>query len=110
MIAAPLPAPAARRTEALLEPCWARISAITSEAPGISTLWLKFVDPDVQAAYRFQPGQFNMVYVPGFGEAAISISSDPGDPSSIGHTIRFVGTVTRAIARLAGSGSRPSAP
>jgi NAD(P)H-flavin reductase len=101
MIAAPPPVPAApRRTESLLEPCWARISAITREAPGVSTFWLKFADPDARASFVFQPGQFNMVYVPGFGEAAISISSDPADPASIGHTIRFVGTVTRAIARL----------
>ena len=27
--------------------------------------------------FRFLPGQFNMVYVYGVGEAAVSISSDP---------------------------------
>jgi NAD(P)H-flavin reductase len=41
-----------------------------------------------------------MVYIPGFGEAAISISSDSEDHSTLGHTIRFVGNVTRAVSRL----------
>ena len=41
-----------------------------------------------------------MLYLPGYGEAAISISSDPEKPELIGHTIRFVGNVTRAVSRL----------
>lgn len=45
----------------------------------------------------FQPGQFDMVYVFGVGEAAISISSDPADPTLYSHTIRSVGWVTRAL-------------
>ncbi len=46
------------------------------------------------------PGQFNMLYVPGVGEAAISISSDPSRTETLDHTIRLVGSVTRAIERL----------
>ncbi len=84
----------------LLEPHWAEVTAITQEVDGIATYWLKFTDPEVQAAYTFQPGQFNMVYVPGYGEAAISISSDMEDRNTVGHTIRFVGNVTRAVSRL----------
>ncbi|MBI5294934.1 MAG: FAD/NAD(P)-binding protein [Chloroflexi bacterium] len=87
-------------TERLLEPVWAEVTAITPEAEGISTYWLKFSDPAVAAAYTFQPGQFNMIYLPGYGEAAISICSDPESTSVIGHSIRFVGNVTRAISRL----------
>jgi NAD(P)H-flavin reductase len=87
-------------TEKLLEPVWAEITAITPEAEGISTYWIKFTDPAVASSYSFQPGQFNMIYIPGFGEAAISISSNSEDPTVIGHTIRFVGNVTRAISRL----------
>lgn len=45
----------------------------------------------------FAPGQFDMVYAYGVGEAAISISSDPADPSRMSHTIREVGWVTRAL-------------
>jgi len=87
-------------TDTLLEPTWAEIIAITPEAEGIATYWLKFKDPAIQENYRFSPGQFNMLYLPGLGEAAISISSDCEDHSKLGHTIRFVGNVTRAVSRL----------
>ena len=92
--------PAAAHSENLLEPTWAEITAITPEVEGVSTFWLKFNDPAIQRTYSFKPGQFNMVYVPGIGEAAISICSDPSDTSTIGHSIRFVGNVTRAVSRL----------
>lgn len=49
--------------------------------------------------YRFLPGQFNMVYVYGVGEAAISISSDPQRTSTLDHTIHRVGLVTTALAQ-----------
>ena len=44
--------------------------------------------------FRFLPGQFNMLYVFGLGEAAISISSDASQGGSLAHTIHRVGTVT----------------
>jgi NAD(P)H-flavin reductase len=50
-----------------------------------------------QDPIAFQPGQFDMVYVYGVGEAAISISSDPATPGLLSHTIRAVGWVTRAL-------------
>lgn len=81
-------------------PRWAEIIAVTNETSDVSTYRLKFADPALQASYRFLPGQFNMVYLPGIGEAAISISSDAADHTSIGHTVRFVGNVTRAISGL----------
>ncbi len=84
----------------LLDPNWAEVVKITSEIEGVATYWLKFTDPAMQAAYTFQPGQFNMVYVPGYGEAAISISSDVEEHDTVGHTIRFVGNVTKAVGRL----------
>jgi len=78
----------------------AAIESIKPEASGIATFSLAFVDPAEAAAYRFSPGQFNMLYLPGMGEVAISISSDPGEAQVMGHTIRFAGSVTRAIGRL----------
>jgi NAD(P)H-flavin reductase len=48
--------------------------------------------------FAFEPGQFNMLYLFGIGEVALSISSDPGAP--LVHTIRAVGSVTGAMARL----------
>lgn len=50
--------------------------------------------------FSFAPGQFNMLYLFGLGEVAISISGDPHDRDVLVHTIRAVGTVTKAMARL----------
>ncbi len=50
-----------------------------------------------QHPIAFKPGQFDMVYVYGVGEAAISISSDPATPGLLSHTIRAVGWVTKAL-------------
>jgi NAD(P)H-flavin reductase len=41
-----------------------------------------------------------MLYLPGIGESAISISSDPAEPALLQHTVRTVGNLTQAIARL----------
>jgi NAD(P)H-flavin reductase len=48
----------------------------------------------------FFPGQFNMLYAFGIGEAPISISGDPKRPRPLLHTVRAVGAVTRAICSL----------
>ncbi|MGP8159314.1 MAG: FAD/NAD(P)-binding protein [Thermoplasmata archaeon] len=48
----------------------------------------------------FQGGQFNMVYVFGVGESAISISGDPVHPEELVHTVRAVGKVTNALTTL----------
>src|SRR5271157_1258421 len=95
------PAPAQlRMTPDPMLPYPAVIEEIQSEASGISTFTLVFTDPAQASTYRFLPGQFNMIYLPGFGEVAISISSDPGAPQVVGHTIRYAGSVTRALGRL----------
>ena len=70
------------------------------EAEGIDTYRLRFVDEHVRRSFRFQAGQFNMVYLFGVGEIAISIVSDPDEPEFLDHTIRVVGRVTKAIAHL----------
>lgn len=49
---------------------------------------------------RFEPGQFNMLYVFGVGEVPISISGDPARAQSLVHTIRAVGYVTKAMSGL----------
>ncbi|MBP1691785.1 MAG: Ni/Fe hydrogenase subunit gamma [Bacteroidetes bacterium] len=49
--------------------------------------------------FHFLPGQFNMVYVYGIGEAAVSISSDPARPGTLDHTIHRVGLVTTSLAQ-----------
>jgi len=90
----------AHHEEFLLSPYWAKVKEIVPETGDTTTYWLELIDKDIQAAYKFAAGQFNMLYLPGYGEAAISISSDPEKPDRIGHTIRFVGNVTHAISRL----------
>ncbi|HLJ68129.1 MAG TPA: FAD/NAD(P)-binding protein [Chloroflexota bacterium] len=50
--------------------------------------------------FLFAPGQFNMLYVFGVGEAPISICGDPATPELLVHTVRSVGPVTAAMARL----------
>jgi len=54
---------------------------------------------DSQAAPGFAPGQFNMLYLFGAGEVAISISGAPSQPARLIHTIRGVGSVTAPLLR-----------
>ena len=95
-------------------PVPARILAVREENFNTRTYTLQFVDEQIRKMYRFAPGQFNMLYVPGVGEAAISISSDPSRTETLDHTIRLVGSVTRAVERLesqrAGRAARPVRP
>lgn len=70
------------------------------ETESIFTLRVKFRDPELSRSYRFEPGQFNMVYAFGAGDVAISIASDPSDPELLDHTIREVGSITGVLSRL----------
>jgi len=81
-------------------PHLARIERIKHEVAGISTYDLRFEEPDVASGFHFSPGQFNMLYLPGFGETAISISSNPERLETLSHTVRVAGNVTRALARM----------
>jgi NAD(P)H-flavin reductase len=67
--------------------------------PEIAVYRLRLCDPAARPRFDFVPGQFNMVYAPGVGEVAISISSDPDD-EELEHTIRIVGRTTRVIERF----------
>jgi NAD(P)H-flavin reductase len=78
----------------------AEVSGRIEEAPGMFTLQLRLSDGAQRERYRFLPGQFNMLYLYGVGEIPISLSSDPEEREVLGHTIRAVGRVTRAISRL----------
>jgi len=79
-----------------LRPFMARITFIKKETYDTSTYGFQLKEnPD----FSFLPGQFNMVGIPGVGEAPISFSSDPGEKNKFEHTIRAVGRVTQTIAR-----------
>ncbi|MHC9063372.1 FAD/NAD(P)-binding protein [Nitrospira sp. CMX1] len=69
------------------------------EADDIHTYRLRLNDEETRRNFRFTAGQFNMVYLFGVGEVAISIVSDPEEPERLDHTIRSVGRVTSAIAQ-----------
>ncbi len=81
-------------------PVATRIVDVRQENFNTHTFRMEFVDAEIRRRYRFVPGQFNMVYVPGVGEAAISMSSHPERTETLEHTIRIVGSVTRAADQL----------
>jgi NAD(P)H-flavin reductase len=73
------------------------VSRIGRETGDTFTLNL---EPAEAGGFPFIPGQFNMLYVFGVGEAPISISGDPARPEVLVHTVRAVGSVTRALQSL----------
>ncbi len=76
------------------------LRSVEPETPGVATFGMEFQEPARAAAFHHRPGQFNMVYLPGVGEVAISIASAPGEGVGLRHTIRFVGRVTNALQSL----------
>jgi NAD(P)H-flavin reductase len=78
-------------------PRLARVTASHNDAPGVQTLDLVLDDGPWEG---FAPGQFSMLSVFGVGEVPISFSGDPVDASKIVHTVRAVGPVSKALARL----------
>jgi NAD(P)H-flavin reductase len=80
----------------LLLPEPAEIVEKHSYGKDIHVFRMRLVDPGARPRFDFIQGQFNMVYVPGVGEVAISISSDPED-QDLEHTIRVVGRTTGVI-------------
>lgn len=75
-----------------------RVGRIRMETSDTFTMELE--PPDQSQSPRFQPGQFNMLYLFGVGEAPISIAGDPAAPGVLVHTTREVGSVTRAMRQL----------
>lgn len=55
---------------------------------------------ELEDSFSFRAGQFNMLYVFGVGEAAISISSDPAKAKHLVHTIHRVGAVTTTLSQM----------
>jgi len=77
-----------------------RVRRKLREMQDVVTLELEPTAPDGEVALSFAPGQFNMLYAFGAGEVPISISGDPAPKRALAHTVRDVGAVTGAIARL----------
>ena len=92
---APASATPGSAVDPMLPALW-RVRAVRAETADTATLELV---PLAGAVPRFAPGQFNMLYAFGIGEAPISLSGDAADPSCHVHTVRAVGAVSTAIAR-----------
>jgi NAD(P)H-flavin reductase len=76
-----------------------RVARVRRETEDVVTLDLTPTSP-----FSFVPGQFNMLYAFGLGEAAISISGDPVKTDRIVHTVRAVGAVSGSLTRLRRNG------
>ena len=74
-----------------------RIRSVSQETHDIFTI---VISPLEGEAGAFFAGQFNMLYLFGFGEIPISISGDPSQKNEWVHTIRALGPVTEAMRRL----------
>lgn len=71
-----------------------RVLRSERETADVRTLTLEPIDASLAP---FAPGQFNMVYAFGVGEAPISLSGDRPTDGRIKHTVRDVGFVSGAI-------------
>ncbi len=60
---------------------------------------LRIIDERERWRFSFQPGQFVMLEVPGFGEVPLGISSSNSNKGFIELTVRKVGTVTTILHR-----------
>lgn len=78
----------------------ATIRRVAQDAYETFTYWAVLEDPITRRAYRFEPGQINMLGLFGVGEIPVSVSSDPARPLTLGHTIRACGRVTNAFKEL----------
>ena len=75
----------------------ARVRRRRRDGPQVWTLDIEAAEP---GGACFLPGQFNMLTAFGVGEVPISVSGDPAVPGRLVHTIRGVGPVSSALARL----------
>jgi len=81
-------------------PAAARIERVQRQTYDTLTYTIAYEESPIRETHQFQPGQFNMISLFGIGEAPLSISSWHGRDGTFDHTVRSVGTVTGAMARL----------
>lgn len=82
---------------AAVDPMRPRRARVLRSRQDTRDTWTLELALDDGAPLPFAPGQFNMLWPFGVGEAPISISGHPAEPGRIVHTVRAVGAVTRAI-------------
>ncbi|MGB8364475.1 MAG: FAD/NAD(P)-binding protein [Rhizomicrobium sp.] len=87
-------------TAPLADPFVPQIYRIARATPeDADTVTFDLMPPTGETA-PFLPGQFNMLYAFGVGEVAISMSGDPAGKDRFVHTVRAVGSVSRAVTAL----------
>ena len=74
-----------------------RITNIVNLTEQEKLFQLRILDPDERNLFRFRPGQFLMLQVPGYGEVPISISSSTSNNEQVELCIRKAGHVTSAL-------------
>jgi NAD(P)H-flavin reductase len=87
-----------RAADLTADPMVPRMFAVTrrrQDTDDTATIWL---EPEGGEPFSFAPGQFTMLQAFGIGEVPISISGDPRITSTLQHTVRDVGSVSRALA------------
>lgn len=82
----------------------ATVVSVRAEYYGVSTYALRIADDPSLGAYACRPGQFNMLYLPGVGEAAISVSGHEAGDGLWLHTVRTAGGVTRTLEQWGAGG------
>lgn len=81
-------------------PLSAKIISRHQDAKDVFTIKLEWVGLNANNDYRYIPGQFNMLYLLGAGQVAISIANRPHDKNCYTHTIRQVGRITNGLSQL----------
>ncbi len=81
------------------DPMVPRVARVIRARRALMDVWTLEIDPGVNGL-DFAPGQFNMLYAFGIGEAAISISGDAAERERLVHTVRAVGRVSEALSQL----------
>ncbi len=79
------------------DPAVPSVATVVDRRQELSDVWTIELDVEDTSVLAFQPGQFNMLYAFGVGEAAISVSGDPAGATRLIHTIRDVGLVSHAL-------------
>jgi NAD(P)H-flavin reductase len=83
-----------------MDPMVPRVARVRRRRRDAPNVWSLEIESDGIWPASAAPGQFNMLTAFGVGEAPISLSGDPAEPGRLVHTIRAVGPVSRALARL----------
>src|SRR5579884_3708319 len=87
-------------TDGTTDPMVPRLARIARRRRDGPQVWTLEIEAEDSAGAAFAPGQFNMLTAFGVGEVPISLSGDPAEPDRLVHTIRAVGPVSTALARL----------